>query len=333
MVVVKSDAYGHGLLRVSKALVGADGFAVACISEAVAMRREGITQKILVLQGCYAESEVGSAREYGLSVVCHHREQLEWLKHSKGEGVEVWIKFDTGMHRLGFTPGSHAEVMACVAKLPKLTSPPVLMSHFACADYWDEQYMRHQVDVFNKIVSCYRNKEFLISLANSATALKSPELHCDWVRSGIAVYGCPPPGTETEHGDNFAMVMSLTAPVIAVKYLKKGSRIGYGGEYVCDKATRVGILAAGYGDGYLRHAKSGTPVWIDGSRYPLVGRVSMDMIEVDLGDSDVRTGDIAELWGKNLSVSEVATYCDTIPYELLCGVSGISSPRVGGESG
>ncbi len=325
MVVVKSDAYGHGLLQVSKALTEADGFAVACISEAIALRRAGIAQKILVLQGCSAESEADSAREYGLSVVCHHQAQLEWLKRSKGEGAEVWIKFDTGMHRLGFMPQSHAQVMAGVAQLSKLPSPPVLMSHFACADDWDEPYMRCQIDTFNKIISHYKEQEFLISLANSAAALKDPQLHGDWVRSGIAVYGCPPTGTDTEHGDHLSAVMSLTAPVIATKDLKQGSRIGYGGEYVCDKATRIGILAAGYGDGYLRRAQSGAPVWINGSRYPLVGRVSMDMAEVDLGDSDVRIGDIAELWGKNLPVSQVAAHCDTIPYELLCGVSGTSA--------
>ena len=325
MVVVKSDAYGHGLLRVSKALTEADGFAVACISEAIAMRRAGITQKILVLQGCYVESEVDSACEYGLSVVCHHQGQLEWLKRSKGRGIEVWIKFDTGMHRLGFAPESHAEVMFSVAKLSKLTSPPVMMSHFACADDWDEEYMQYQIEVFGNIISHYKSEGILISLANSAAALKQPDIHYDWVRSGIAIYGCPPLGTEIEYGDNLSTVMSLTAPVIAVKDLKKGNRIGYGGEHVCKKATRVGIVAAGYGDGYLRHAQSGTPVWIDGNCYPLVGRVSMDMIAVDLDDSDVRVGDVAELWGKNLSVSEVATHCDTIPYELLCSVSGTNS--------
>ena len=325
MAVVKSQAYGHGLTTVAKALSGADGFAVAQVGEAVALRRAGIEQKILVLQGCHTQSEMDRACEYELSLVCHRRDQLEWLKHAKGRGVDVWVKFDTGMHRLGFSPDSHAEVMASVLALPGLREPPVLMSHLACADERDPKHAREQIKILKDLHLHYRNRGLPASLANSAAALRWPDAHCDWVRSGIAVYGCAPPAVDAAHDGALVPVMSLTAPVIAVKELKKGARVGYGGTYVCQQPTRVGVIAAGYGDGYPRHARNGTPVWLGGRRHRLIGRVSMDMITVDLEDAGVDSGDVAELWGKNLPVAEVAACCDSIPYELLCGAGACAN--------
>lgn len=323
MVVVKSDAYGHGMLRISKSLSQADGFSVACVSEAIALRHAGVTQKILILQGCYSEQEMENAKEYQLSVVCHNRHQLEWLKQIKGQGIEVWVKFDTGMHRLGFPVAEHAEVMECILNLSGLTAPPVLMSHFSCADDPSDATTRKQVKIFQKIHKCYKADNLLISLANSAAALRWEDLHHDWVRSGIAVYGCTPPNAD-EHDEHLTPVMTLIAPIIAIKDLKKGNTVGYGGEHVCQKNTRVGVIAIGYGDGYSRLTQD-TPVWINGQYRRLVGRVSMDMIAIDLEDSDAQIGDTVELWGKNLSVATVAHSCGTIPYELLCSVSATGS--------
>ena len=321
MVVVKSNAYGHGLLRISKSLFEADGFCVACISEAILMRRSGISQKILVLQGCYSESEIKNAQEYNLSLVCHNEEQLDWIKRTKGKNLEIWAKFDTGMNRLGFPVQDHERIMQTLLELPSLETPPVIMSHFASADAEDDSYNQYQAEKFREIYQLYRSHGVQFSIANSAAALRHPEFQYDQVRSGIAIYGYAPENTGNHHRGKLTPVMSLNAPIIAIKEVKKGDRIGYESKYVCKKSMRVGVVAIGYGDGYLRSANSETMVWINGRLHYLIGRVSMDMIQVDLEDAKVQVGDEVELWGKNLLVSQVAGSHKTIPYELLCSVS------------
>jgi len=326
MAVVKADAYGHGLAAAARALGAADGFAVACVGEGVALRRAGLSHKILVLQGCRDAREYGVAREHQLALVVHRERQIEWSRGAGG-GVELWLKFDTGMHRLGFPASDHARIVPAVLNIAGLPSPPVLMSHLACADAADAGADRRQIEVFDEIRSYYREHGLAASLANSAAALRLPQTHHDWVRAGIALYGAVPPHCDERHRDRLKPAMRLTAPVIAVRDFDKGERIGYGGDYVCRKPVRAAIVAAGYGDGYPRHAESGTPVWIAGARRPLAGRVSMDMLTVDVGGADVEAGDAAELWGPNLPVAEVAAHCGTIAYQLLCGV-GAKSPQI-----
>ena len=325
MAVVKADAYGHGLAAAARALGAADGFAVACVGEGVALRRAGVSHRILVLQGCRDAREYGVAREHELALVVHRERQIEWSRDAGG-GVELWIKFDTGMHRLGFPASAHARIVPAVLDIGGLPSPPVLMSHLACADDADAGADRRQIEAFDEICSHYREHNLPASLANSAAALRLPETHRDWVRAGIALYGAAPVHCDERHRARLKPAMRLTAPVIAVREFNKGDRIGYGGDYVCRKPMRAAIVAAGYGDGYPRHAESGTPVWIAGARRALAGRVSMDMLTVDVGGADVEAGDAAELWGPNLPVTEVAAHCGTIAYELLCGV-GAKSPE------
>ena len=315
MAVVKADAYGHGLVETARALARADGFAVACVAEGLALRRAGVAQKILVLQGCRDAREFALAREAGLALVAHRERQLEWLE--AGGAVETWIKFDTGMHRLGFAPGSHAQIVPRVLDVKGLPRPPVLMSHLACADGEDDDYNRRQIREFAAIRRCYRAHGLQASLANSAAALRLPETRCDWVRAGLAIYGVAPPGCD-DHGRRLKPAMCLRAPVVAVQRLQTGDRVGYGGDHRCRAPTRVAVVAAGYGDGYPRHAAAGTPVWLAGARRPLLGRVSMDMIAVDVTGADVEAGAVAELWGAHLPVAAVAAHCATIPYELLC---------------
>lgn len=319
MAVIKSNAYGHGMIEVANALPHADGFAVACVAEGMSLRQHGIQQKILVLQGPNCASEIDQAVAHHLAIVCHEPCQLEWIRQRQGEGIEeLWVKFDTGMHRLGFAADQHAAVMSAVLGLSKLATPPVLMSHLANADCVDIDSMKEQQRIFDQIGNQYEGLPR--SLANSGAALRDTDLHYDWVRSGLALYGCLPPNTQ-QHDGKLQPVMTLTAPVISIKDLNAGDRIGYGSTYTCTKAMRIAILSAGYGDGYPRHAQNGTPVWINGKICPIVGRVSMDMLAIDITNHPVQLGDQAELWGKQLAVSEVATHCDTIPYELLCAMT------------
>ncbi len=315
MAVVKADAYGHGLFETARALVGADGFAVACVHEGLALRRAGVPQKILVMQGCRDAREFALAREAGLALVVHRERQLEWLEALGA--VETWIKFDTGMHRLGFAPGAHARIVPRVLAVGGLPHPPVLMSHLACADGGDDDYNRRQIREFDAICRCYREHGLQASLANSAAALRLPETRKNWVRAGLAIYGVAPPRCD-EHAAHLKPAMCMRAPVVAVRRLEAGDRVGYGGDYTCRAPTRAAVVAAGYGDGYPRHAASGAPVWLAGARRPLLGRVSMDMITVDVTGTDVDVGAVAELWGARLPVAEVAAHCATIPYELLC---------------
>lgn len=324
IAVIKSEAYGHGLLRVAKALGHADGFAVACVSEGVALRRAGIVQKIIILQGGHSVQDIEIARAYNLTLVVHCQRQLDWLQQNNCEGLELWIKFDTGMHRLGFALFEHKTVMSTVIALRGLSAAPVLMSHFGCADE-DDAHTLKQLKAFENLCANYKSEGLQASIANSAAALSMPETHKQWVRSGLAVYGVSTAHTPATHRKNLKPVMHVTAPVIATRNCDTGDCVGYGGVYVCQKPTQIALIGAGYGDGYPWHAKSGTPVWLDGHRCKLTGRVSMDMIAVDVTGVDVKVGDHAELWGDNISISEVAKYSSTIPYELLCAMSSTAT--------
>lgn len=324
VAVIKSEAYGHGLLRVAKALSDADGFAVACVSEGIALRRAGILQKVIILQGGHGVQDIDVAQSYNLTLVVHCQRQLDWLQQNNCGGLDLWIKFDTGMHRLGFALSEHKTVISAVLALRDLHSAPVLMSHFGCADE-DDAYTLKQLKAFEELCAHYREEGLEASIANSAAALSISESHKQWVRSGLAVYGVSTPHTPKVHRKNLKPVMHVTAPVIATRTFNKGDRLGYGGTYVCQQATRIALVGAGYGDGYPWHAKSGTPVWLNSQQCGLAGRVSMDMIAVDVTNTDVQVGDYAELWGNNIPVSEVAKCAATIPYELLCAMSSTAT--------
>ncbi len=327
ITVIKSEAYGHGLLRVAKALENADGFAVACVSEGIALRRAGVIQKIIVLQGGHELQDIELARNYNLTLVIHCQRQIDGLQQSNCRGLTFWVKFDTGMHRLGFDWAEHKTIIPALLNLRGLAAPPVLMSHFCCAD-GDEVLTRMQLQKFEELCAYHEKEGMQASIANSAATLSLPESHKDWVRVGLSVYGVTAKNTLLKHRKKLKPVMRLTAPVIAIRNFNKGDRLGYNGEYICTKKTHAAIIGTGYGDGYPWHAASGTPVWLSDKRCYIAGHVSMDMITVDATGADISVGDNAELWGEHISVDEVAEHASTIPYELLCSVSSTATTLI-----
>lgn len=326
IAIIKADAYGHGMLQIAQALTLADAFGVARIDEAIALRDAGITLPILLLEGFSTAEELELVSQYHLDSVVHHENQLYLLEQSKVDAISIVLKIDSGMHRLGFNPDSVKEVIQRLQQCDRIKAGFNVMTHLANADDKQDDKTLKQLDVFYHSVEDYlKNKDVEISIANSAGILGWPQSHAGWNRPGIMLYGVSPflHSRATEH--DLQPVMTLSSNLIAVKKLKRGDAIGYGGSYVCDEDKTVGIVAIGYGDGYPRHAKTGTPVLINGQRCALLGRVSMDMICVDLSEADkhatTKVNDAVILWGQGLPVEEVAQSAGTIAYELLCGVT------------
>ncbi|WP_316369171.1 alanine racemase [Candidatus Thiodiazotropha sp. CDECU1] len=317
--VIKADGYGHGMLRVAPTLAQADGLAVARLGEAMALRSAVITQPILVLGGCYSEAEYKQAAEARLEIVLHHISQLKILEKTglKRQSLKLWIKLDTGMHRLGFTAQEIGAVVTALQANPAVAGIN-LMTHLANADDRNDPATGAQCSLFESLdLSCFN----ACSIANSAGLLGHPGSLMDWVRPGIMLYGVSPFIDSTAGDEDLLPVMTLQSRVIAVKHCQAGERVGYGGTFTCPTAMPLAVIAIGYGDGYPRHAPAGTPVLVSGKRLPLIGRVSMDMICVDARDlPSVKVGDRAVLWGRGLPVEEIAAAAGTIAYELLCGV-------------
>lgn len=320
MAVVKADGYGHGMVAVAKALSAADGYAVARVSEAMILREAGIRAPITLLEGFIDEADLEEADCRKLEVVLHSEAQLTLLEAACLEHpLRVWVKIDTGMHRLGFAVAAVDDVVMRLEALPFVKKPLGFLSHLACADDVNAPNTRHQREQFESTVSKHVGEK---SLANSAAVLRWPDTHYDWVRPGIMLYGVSPfiGGRGSDY--DLQPVMSLETQLIAVNALHKGDAVGYGADWICPQDMRVGVVAIGYGDGYPRHARSGTPVLVNGRRAPLAGRVSMDMITVDLREHpDAAVGDPVLLWGEGLPVEEVAQAAGTIAYELLTGVT------------
>ncbi len=321
MAIVKADAYGHGLVRAARALAGADAFGVASLEEAQRLREAGVSQPVLLLEGCFAPEELEPASRLGLDLVIHHARQLEELEAAPLPApVRVWLKLDTGMHRLGFAPGQVRALLGRLKVSRNVAGPVRLMTHLACADDPADHYTSLQVRVFREAVAGMQGET---SLANSAGVLAWPEAHGDWVRPGIMLYGVSPflAGKGADH--DLVPVMTLQTRLIAVNACRRGDAIGYGATWVCPQDMPVGVAAVGYGDGYPRHAPTGTPVLVNGQRVPVVGRISMDMITLDLRTQPRAVpGDPVVLWGAGLPLEEVSRYAGTIAYELLCGVTG-----------
>ncbi|BBP45978.1 alanine racemase 1 [Thiosulfatimonas sediminis] len=321
LAVIKANGYGHGICRVAQQLSNADGFAVASLDEALLLRQKGFLHRILLLEGLFTAAELPQVLHNRLDLVIHSQYQLEWLlAHRHSVALNVWIKIDTGMHRLGFHPDA---VQSVVQSLMESDNSYQLnfMSHFASADelqVHSQAFTQQQIECFKTHCQAW---DYKCSLANSAGILHYPESHLDWVRPGILLYGA---GVPIKPRHPFKPVMRLESQVIALKWIPAGDFVGYGNRWQAKKDTYVGVIAIGYGDGYPRHAKDGTPVVVNGERVPLIGRVSMDMITVDLSHQvdKVKVGDRAILWGDALlSVDEVAQCADTIGYELLTGIT------------
>lgn len=321
MAVVKANAYGHGIERMAPCLSEADAFAVASVDEALALRQLGVTHPIVLLEGIFCPSELPDVVKHRLELVVHSDEQIAMLKTHQGcHNLVIWIKVDTGMHRLGFAPSEVARVWHQLQGLSCLAQPLRLMTHFASSDEPEAEANQHQLNEFKQLLA-YLPDPLAVSLSNSAAIIHLPESHGDWIRPGIMMYGVSPSQTPI-HELDLKPVMTLVTRVIAVKQVAAGDAVGYGGSWQATQPTQLAIIAAGYGDGYPRHIPSGTLVLVNGRQAPIVGRVSMDMISVDvshLGQVDV--GDPVVLWGKGLPIERLAQAANTISYELLCGVT------------
>jgi alanine racemase len=318
MAIIKANAYGHGLVRVAQALPDADAFGVSCLEEAVTLREAGFDRRIVLLEGLFDLDDLTLINGYRLDVVIHHVSQIELLEQGPvTRSLNVWLKLDTGMHRLGFEPQHVAAVSKRLRNIPQLAELNY-MTHFACADEPGNAHTEAQLGVFNTALQAVDGAR---SLANSAGVLGWPASHADWVRPGIMLYGSSPLPGQTAQQLDLKPVMTLGTRLIAVNAHKQGDSVGYGGDWVCPADMNIGVAAIGYGDGYPRHAPPGTPVLLNGKRVPLAGRVSMDMICLDLTTRpEAAVGDEVILWGGGLPVDEVATAAGTIAYELLCGV-------------
>jgi len=317
---IKADGYGHGLLRTAGALKDADVFAVACIEEAVPLREAGYRHPILLLEGVFEASELGVASRLGLDLMVHSPWQVDLLETERlAAPVRTWIKVDTGMHRLGFPPDETARVHERLRACASVSQPVCWATHFARADDRGSDYTRHQIGVFNDVC---RGHGGLRSLANSAALLAWPESRADLARPGIMLYGASPFVDAGHERPPLRPVMHLQTRLIAINRLERGDPVGYSGTYRCPESMRVGVAAIGYGDGYPRHAENGTPVLVNGRLAPLAGRVSMDMITIDLrAHPDARVGDPVTLWGPGLPAEEVAAHSGTIAYELFCQIT------------
>ncbi|NER63319.1 alanine racemase [Pseudomonas sp. MAFF212427] len=329
LAVIKADAYGHGALRCAQALEGeADGFAVACIEEALQLRAAGIKAPVLLLEGFFEAGELALIAEQDLWCVVHSLWQLEAIEQATlTRPITVWLKLDSGMHRVGLHPKDYQGAYQRLLASGKVTRI-VLMSHFARADELDSPASNAQVAVFD---AARQGLSAEISLRNSPAVLGWPQVPSDWVRPGIMLYGATPFEVAQAQAQRLQPVMTLESRVISVRELPAGEPVGYGATFVSPRPTRVGVVAMGYADGYPRLAPTGTPVLVAGKRSQLIGRVSMDMLCIDLTDvPEAGLGSPVELWGKHVLASDVAIQAGTIPYQIFCNLRRVPLVYSGG---
>ncbi|CAA9342946.1 MAG: Alanine racemase [uncultured Lysobacter sp.] len=320
MAVVKADGYGHGLERVARALGGADAFGVASLSDAERLRAAGISQPILLLSGFDEPADIERLRQLHVDTAVHHETQVQMLEQAAdGEPVRCWLKVDSGMHRLGFAPEVVRDMHARLAALHGVVGEIVLMNHFASSDEFDGPQTREQMRVFSDATSGLPGQR---SLANSAAVLGWPTAHADWVRPGGAMYGMSVVAGTSGADFDLRPAMTLATRLIAVNTLHRGDCVGYAGTWSCPEDMRVGVAAIGYGDGYPRAAPAGTPVLVDGRAAQVIGRISMDLMTIDLrGHDEARVGSPVILWGPELPVERIADVAGTISYELTCSIT------------
>lgn len=317
--IIKADAYGHGLERAAAALTEADGFAVARFEEALRLRTARVTKPILVLTGALSREETAAALEHQLDLTLHQAEQVTWLEALPPcPPLRVWIKVDTGMHRLGFDPLEVPAIQSRLAACPQVAPLPGLMTHLANADNPEDPLTDRQCLRLRALA----RPDQALNIGNSGGLLAFPAARTAWVRPGIMLYGGSPFSCLSAEECGLEPVMTLMTQISAVHHFHAGDRIGYGGTFSCPEDMPVGVAAIGYGDGYPRHAPTGTPVLVGGRRVALIGRVSMDSISLDLRQAPgTQPGDEVILWGRGLPVEEIAQNAGTINYELLCGLS------------
>jgi alanine racemase len=324
LAVVKADAYGHGAVRCAQALQDeADGFAVACIEEALALRDAGIRAPILLLEGFFDAAELALIARHDLWTVVHAPWQVEALERTPlPKPVDVWLKLDSGMHRVGLDPREYRDAWQRLRALAHVGAL-VKMSHFARADEPDCARTLEQLAAFAAATAGLRGES---SVCNSPALLGWPQVRAEWARPGLMLYGVSPFAADPAHPPAASLrpVMTLESEVIAVRELPAGEPVGYGARFVTEQRTRIGVVAMGYADGYPQFAANGTPVAIDGHPGRLVGRVSMDMLTIDLTDHpQAGLGSRVELWGRQVPAAQVVAHSQTSPYRLLCAVKRV----------
>ncbi len=327
MAVIKANAYGHGVIPVARALAAADAFAVASLEEAMQLREAGVRHEIVLLEGVFDPGELELAVTYQLQLVVHCEEQVRWLeKFRSGASVRLWLKVDTGMNRLGFAPDVAQAMWQRLQRLSYVKTGGLRwMSHLACADDGSDLANDRQLARFADVMRFSASLQGTAvegSLANSAALLTRPDMRFNWVRPGIMLYGASPMLPEHKLNATLRPVMTLESKLIAVHQRHRDDAIGYGHTWTCPEDMPVGVVAAGYGDGYPRHAPNETPLLVNGKPVALLGRVSMDMLCVDLrSQPQAKPGDPVVLWGEGLPVETVAQRVGTISYELFCNLS------------
>ena len=322
MSVVKANGYGHGLINVARGLSESDGFAVLSLNEAIDLREHGFEQDILLLEGAFEAYEISIAAKMHFNLVVHNLHQLQMIEKLKlNRPLDIHFKINTGMNRLGFNPQEAKEILKTLQNKSHFKSI-TLMTHFATAD--EPRGVDWQLSVFDDIAKPFN---FSRSVANSASIVNFKKTHLDWVRPGIMLYGASPIMGHKSSTLNIKPVMQLKSKIIAIQNLSKNDSVGYGESFKAKKDMRIAVVACGYADGYPRHAPTGTPVCVEGKKTSTVGRVSMDMLYIDVTyiphasiSSDV------ELWGEHVPVDDVAEKSGTVGYELLCAIS--ASKRV-----
>jgi alanine racemase len=317
MCVIKADGYGHGMMRVADALSASDGFALLDIQDAIRLREAGFRQPILMLEGFFDAEDLAPVAEHDLACVIHAPWQLAMLDAFPKDGtLDVWLKVNSGMNRLGFAPQQVPRAMEQLRRHRAVCSL-TLMTHFANAD--EARGVAEPLALFNEVAAyCHVPR----SLANSAALLRYPETHGEWVRPGIMLYGASPFVDVSAQQLGLKPAMTLGSRIIAVQELRPGDEVGYGALFRAEHAMRIGVVACGYADGYPRHAPNGTPVLVDGQRTQTVGRVSMDMLYVDLSNlPQAGVGSSVVLWGEGMPIEEVARAAGTVSYELMCALT------------
>lgn len=322
VAVIKADAYGHGAADIANALKdNVAMFAVSCLEEGLDIRQADIQNPILLLEGCFSADELVIAQQANMQPVVHNQQQVEMLQALQIDGqIKVWLKLDTGMHRLGIAP-QHAMENFLALQACENVSEIVILSHLSNADNLDDRSTQTQLEIFSSTFNALNQVSSVplqCSIANSAAVLAWPQSHGNWDRPGIMLYGLSPFDGAHQYASNLQPVMTFKSKIIALREVKAGDTVGYGNTWQAIRDSIVATVAVGYGDGYPRNAKSGTPVLVNGQRVSLCGRVSMDMITLDVTElSRVNIGDDVELWGSELSANEVAAWAGTIGYELV----------------
>ena len=333
LAVVKANAYGHNSVDTAGTLYDiAQGFAVACVPEAIVLREAGIDKPLTVLQGFQNDEDLRVAEQLDMRLTVHDDNQLSLLDNysaKSGYRFKLNIKIDSGMHRLGLAPDRAEDLYKKLSNHSQINPDAlIMMTHFSSADELDNSCTSDQLNVFEKACA---NINAPKSIANSAGVLGWKASHTDWIRPGVMLYGSSPFTTKSRTELDLKAAMTFEAPVISVHDLKTGDSIGYARSWSCPRDMRVAVIGCGYADGYPRHASNHTPVWLNGQETELLGRVSMDMIVVDVNadkykkykTNPVKVGDIAELWGPNVSADRVATAAETIAYEIMCNAGNI----------